>query len=180
MYSDQDIMKLINDKSLLVLPFKRENLRPNGIRVHMSNQIMVPIVGSEIDLKYPEDVPYTKVDIDEETGYVFKPNSFILASTIESFKMPRNVVGMLDGRSTIARLGITIHCTSGIIDNMFSEKRTIVLEMFNMSPFNIKIYPGLPIGMVSFYELTSDVLSESQLQYKDQIGVQGPNLFFKA
>jgi deoxycytidine triphosphate deaminase len=82
----------------------------------------------------------------------------------------------VDGRSTVARIGLSIHCTSGTIDGNFEEARTIVLEMKNQGPFDIVLRHRTALAMLSFHQLTTDIEQSTQKQYQGQDGVVAPNL----
>ncbi|WHX50775.1 dCTP deaminase [Paenibacillus woosongensis] len=176
--ADVDILKLIRSKELIVTEFREQNLRPNGIRVHLSNEVITYASDQVVDLRNSVEVSTIKLQIDEDQGYILKPNEFILMATKEQILTPKNIIGYLEGRSTIARLGLSIHCTSGVIDNMYGEKRSIVLEIKNTGPLSVRLYPNAPIGMLMFHQLTNDVQQAAQSQYKNQDSVQGPNLRF--
>ena len=128
-----------------------------------------------MDLTVDKDVAFDRVGIPEE-GFILRPNEFVLGSTYEKFQVPRNVVCHVDGRSTVARIGLAIHCTSGIIDGNFEEARTIVLEMKNQGPFDIVLRYKMALVMVSFNQLTTEIEQSSQKQYQGQEGVVPPNL----
>lgn len=86
-----------------------------------------------------------------EFGYILSPGEFILASTEEIVTLPGNILGRLEGRSSIARLGLTVHVTAGIIDPGFSGR--ITLEIANLGPKSITLYPGMRICAISFDRL---------------------------
>ncbi len=109
-------------------------------------------------------------------GFILRPNEFVLGSTYERLQVPRNVVCQVDGRSTVARIGLAIHCTSGIIDGNFEEARTIVLEMKNQGPFDIVLRYKMALAMLSFNQLTTDIEQSAQKQYQGQERVTPPNL----
>lgn len=177
--SDITIEEFIDSGKITVLPaFKKSDIRPTGIRLYLNKEILIPAEGQTIDLSEPTDVKYVR-EIIPKDGYLLRPNMFILCSTIESIMTPRNIVCHIEGRSTIARLGLSIHCTSGIFDNNHDEPRSIVLEIRNNGVFNMLIKGGMPIGMCLFSELTHPIRRQSQLQYKNQNFTQPPNLRFK-
>jgi dCTP deaminase len=131
--------------------------------------------GQTVDLSGSETVAYENVDL-AETGYILKPNEFILGSTYEKFQVPRDIVCHIDGRSTLARLGLSIHCTSQVVDGNFDEPRTVVLEMKNIGNTNLILKPKLAVAMITFSQLSSPIVQDSQKQYQGQEGVMPPNL----
>lgn len=177
--SDNAIMNLVRSGDVEVFPPLDEmHLRPVGIRLHLARKILIPEPGQTVDPTMPVQLKYTEIEIPEE-GYVLEPCSFVLASTYESIRTPKDIVGHLEGRSTIARLGLAIHCTSGIIDSMYDEPRSIVLEMKNLGVFRIIIKYKMPIGMLLLSKMTCPSQQSSQDQYRNQTSVVGPNLFFQ-
>lgn len=174
-FSDQTIRDyLANGKILIVPEFNEDDIRPAGIRLHLGSELLIPLEGQTIDLDSSEEIQFERVSILDEP-YLLKPGQFILGSTYERFQVPRNIVCHLEGRSTVARIGLAIHCTSGIIDGNYEEARTVVLEIKNQGPFDILLRSRSPLAMLSFSELTTDILQPTQNQYRGQTGVVGPN-----
>jgi dCTP deaminase len=104
-----------------------------------------------IDPKSPER--RTVLDEISEEGLVLGPKSFILASTVEKVRMPAELVGRVEGKSSLARMGLFVHVTAGFVDPGFEGH--ITLELFNGNHFGIKLYPGMPICQMSFERLMS-------------------------
>ena len=93
--------------------------------------------------------------------------------------MDSHILGFVDGRNTLARLGIIIHCSSNTLDGNSNEFRSIVIEIKNSGPFEVVIPYAYPIGMILFQ--VTNIPSDTDLiqsQYKGQKGVMGPNLSF--
>lgn len=133
-----------------------------------------------MDLSRPRDVQHLyEVEPIEESGLIVRPGEFVLASTIETLRVLPALCCRLDGRSTLARLGLTVHCTATVIDNNHHEHRSIVLEISNVGPMTIRVPYLHPVGMVVFERASAAVdPSDAQLQYAAQIGVTAPNLEF--
>lgn len=172
--SDQTIKEYLHSGKIKIFPeYNLSDIRPAGIRLHLGPELLLPQPGQTVDLEGEEEIKFDKVTI-PDAGFILRPGQFVLGSTLEKFQVPRNIVCHLDGRSTVARLGLSIHCTSGIIDGNFEEARTIVLEMTNQGPFNIALRQKTALAMLSFYQLTSDIEQSVQLQYRGQDGVMPP------
>lgn len=177
--SDNEIIHLMQAGSIKVTPkVANHNVRPTGIRVHLGTEILIPVSGQLVDVTVPIDLQYNKIDLSQKE-HILEPGDFVIGSTFEMFSMPDNIVGQLEGRSTIARLGMAIHCTSGIIDSMHNDHRSIILEIYNCGKFRIVLKPKIPVGMLLFCELSSDVAQTAQTQYEKQEGVTPPNLKFQ-
>ena len=174
--SDITIKELIDLGQIVILPeFDQKNIRPVGIRLHLGNEILIPTPDQTVDLSGNTDLDYRKVQLGI-TGYTLKPEQFILGTTHERFQVPRDIVCHIDGRSTVARLGLSIHCTATIVDGNFDEARTVVLEIKNIGPTNLILKPNLAIAMLTFSKLSTPIKQNSQQQYKGQTGVVAPNL----
>jgi dCTP deaminase len=173
--SDKTIKNCIRNGSIKFFPdIDPTNIRPVGIRLHLGRELLIPIAGQKVDLNDDTNIEFDRISIPPE-GFILRPNQFVLGSTYEKFQVPRNMVCHIEGRSTVARIGLAVHCTSGIIDGNFEEPRTIVLEMKNQGPFDIVLRYKVALVMLSFSELTTDIEQNSQKQYQGQDGVIPPN-----
>lgn len=174
--SDTTIKELIDSKQITIFPeFDPKDIRPVGIRLHLGDEILIPKPNQTVDLSGNGELECEKIKLNEE-GYILKPDQFILASTYEKFQVPRDIVCHIDGRSTVARLGLSVHCTSATIDGNYEEPRTVVFEMKNIGPTNLIIKPRLAVAMLSFSQLSTPIKQDPQQQYKGQDGVVAPNL----
>jgi dCTP deaminase len=178
--SDKTIKKYLDDGSLVIEPeFDRKNIRPLGIRIHLAKDILVPEPTTIESLTEPADLNYREVDLEKEKFHL-KPGEFVLGATYEAVKTPPDVVGFLDGRSTIARLGLTVHVTAAITDGTIEGPHVVVLEIKNVGNFTIRLKHKDPIAMMAFMTLTESVEQKAQTQYGgSQRKVTAPNLNFK-
>lgn len=177
--SDQTIERYVKEERIRILPaLDLSNIRPAGIRVHLGRDLLIPPSQGVLDIDSSEDLEYRKINIDDE-NYVLQRDSFALGATAESIFADRGLVCHLEGRSTIARLGLMVHCTSGIIDGIHEEPRAIVLELKNIGTFDLRLRSGLAIGMLVFSELSSPIRQRAQRQYEGQSSVAPPNLKFR-
>jgi len=94
--------------------------------------------------------------LSDSDKFFLRPQSLVLAMTFEKIIMPNNLVGWIDGRSSLARLGLMIHATSQRIDPGWNGN--IVLEFFNSSNVTLSLCPGMLIGALSFETLSSPSL----------------------
>jgi len=174
--SDKTIKDFIDlGKIKIFPPLNPADIRPTGIRLHLGNELLIPVKGQKVDLSLSQEIQFERIDLSEEE-FILQPNEFVLGSTYEKFQVPRNIVCHLEGRSTVARIGLAIHCTSGIIDGNFEEARTVVLEMKNLGPFDIVLKHKMALAMLSFNQLTTDIEQSVQKQYHGQEGTVAPNL----
>lgn len=93
------------------------------------------------------------VDVGMEEPFVLHPGEFVLGSTYELVSLPDDVAARLEGKSSLGRLGLLTHSTAGFIDPGFSGH--ITLELSNTATMPIKLYPGMKIGQLCFFQLSS-------------------------
>jgi len=178
--SHQTIERYIDESKIIVQPeFNKKNIRPVGLRIHLAKDILVPEPGQTVEINKPQDLKYKEIDLEKEEFYL-EPNQFILGATYEAIQTPPDVLAILDGRSTIARLGITVHTTAAIADGTFEMPHVVVLEIKNVGNFRIRLKFKDPIAMMVFAELKEPVTQKIQSQYgAGQSKVTSPNLHFR-
>lgn len=181
---DQDIEEWLAKKKLIITPYPKKELI-NGITVdiHLGNKfrIFYDHTISCIDLSSSQDqisknlkkIMSAEKLFSKKNPFFLKPKSLVLFSTLESITLPDNLVGWLDGRSSLARLGLMIHVTSHRIDPGWNGN--IVLEVFNAGNLTLVLAPKIKIAALSF-ELLSKSVSRSyndrfESKYKIQTGV---------
>lgn len=155
-------------------PVAEKDIRSVGIRVHLGNEILILDPGQTLDMNDPQELKYTKVDL-KEKGYLLKSREFVLATTLEKIQTPSDIVAFIEGRSTVARLGLTVHVTSCIIDDRKDSMKTVVLEMKNEGNLDIILRPGYPVGMVTFSKLFGEIQQKDTMRYDGQDSVKPPH-----
>ncbi len=176
---DKKIKEYIKSGKIVIEPaYDEKNIRAAGIRVHLNDKILLPKPGQTIDLANPTELAYDEHHL-KVASYTIKPGEFLLASTIEKIQMDRSLLAFIDGRSTIARLGLTVHLSSTTMDGNYDEPRATTLEMKNGGNFSIVIHYMDPVGMVVFAQMNDMVEQDPQSQYQGQDGVVAPNMAFK-
>uniref|UniRef100_A0A1A9Z0V5 Uncharacterized protein n=1 Tax=Glossina pallidipes TaxID=7398 RepID=A0A1A9Z0V5_GLOPL len=162
---DHDIEKWLNKNQLTIIPRPSKD-RINGATVDLklSNKFRI-FTGYKIDYidaafissKNNHDILTHKItnqiEIGEKEIFFLHPKELVLALTVEYLTLPNNLVGWLDGRSSLARLGLMVHATSHRIDPGWSGN--IVLEFYNSGKLPIALRPNMLIGAVSFELLTN-------------------------
>jgi dCTP deaminase len=177
--TDREIRHLLRRGEVVVSPPPSpEDIRPVGIRLRLGLEVMIPLTdgpsnSQEIDLRNPESAAWNRVELGSN-GFVLRPGDFVLGSTLETIKISSRWIGVLDGRSSLARLGLGIHATSLMIDNLHGEGRSIVLELKNLGPFGLRLFPRVAIGMLCFVRLSSRIRQDPSGQYEGQVRVIGP------
>lgn len=174
---DYLIEEYIRKGKIKIVPkLKKSDIRPVGVRVHLGKDILRYKNGQKIDLGREEAPVGIKYDLSKKP-FVLRPGEFILGHTQERFKTDRDILCQLDGRSTIARLGLSVHITASIIDGAFVESHSIVLEIFNHSNVSYVLHEGLAIGCVTFELMKGKTKTAGQsYQYQGQQGLLPANL----
>jgi dCTP deaminase len=114
-----------------------------------------------------------EISISKNKCFFLKPGALVLGTTLEVIEVPNNLVGWLDGRSSLARLGLMVHATAHRIDHGWKGK--IVLEFFNFGKLVLALNPGMFIAALSFETLSGSVLRpyncRKEAKYLNQKGV---------
>ena len=178
--SHQTLEKYVDEGKIIIQPeFDKKNIRPVGLRIHLAKDILIPEPNQTVEINNPTQPKYKEVDLTKEEFYL-EPNEFILGATYEAIQTPPDVLAILDGRSTVARLGITTHVTAMIADGTFEMPHVVVLEIKNVGNFRIRLKFKDPIAMIVFAELKEPVVQKIQSQYGGgQNKVTPPNLNFR-
>lgn len=146
----------------------------NRFRVFSSHTIpYIDLTGSRAQIDQAvEKVMGDEILIGEGDTFVLHPGELALGVTLESITLPDDLVGWLDGRSSLARLGLMVHVTAHRIDPGWSGN--IVLEFFNSGKLPLALGPGMAIGAMSFETLTGAALrpytKRDDAKYRDQRG----------
>lgn len=171
--SDQDIARELGYGDLSVEPVDLdEQLQPNSLDIRLGSNISRIEGGRTIDTKAEIEDHAVEMNVRENGSFKIHPDDFILADTVEYFDIPDYLYAELNGRSSLARLGIEIHSTGGVIDSGFSGD--LVLEISNNLTKPVQLYPGMRIAQVIFYTLKSPAknpYSSEDNKYQGQEGV---------
>ncbi|MGH3472459.1 MAG: dCTP deaminase [Nocardioidaceae bacterium] len=153
--SDRDIRAEIEDKRVVLDPFDEEMIQPSSIDVRLDRFFRV-----FENHKYPHidpaaDQPDLTRAVEPEGGepFILHPGEFVLGSTYEIITLPEDVAARLEGKSSLGRLGLLTHSTAGFIDPGFSGH--VTLELSNVATLPIKLWPGMKIGQLCFFRLSS-------------------------
>lgn len=178
--SHQAIEKYIDEGKIIIEPgFDKKNLRPVGIRIHLAKDLLLPEPDQIVNLTIAQDLKYRTLDL-TRNDFVLEPGQFVLGASYEAIQTPPSILAILDGRSTVARLGLTTHVTASVIDGTFETPHVAVLEIKNLGNFRIELNFKDPIAMMLFAELKNPVTQRIQTQYGGgQSKATPPNLRFR-
>lgn len=154
-FSDRDLRSLIASGRLVIEPYDPAAVQPSSIDLRVGRQFRVFANNRHpyIDVKERMDDLTELVDVPDDEPFILHPGEFVLGSTLERVALPDDVVGRLEGKSSLGRLGLLIHSTAGFVDAGWSGYLT--LELSNVANLPITIYPGMRIGQLSIFQMTS-------------------------
>ena len=156
--SDGTILGLIADGSLLLEPIEPDQVQPASVDVRLGDRFLVfrnHTVDSIDPLAIPDGLMHV-VNVDVGTPFILHPGEFVLGSTVERVGLPDDLVARVEGKSSLGRLGLLIHATAGFVDPGFVGQ--ITLELSNVAPLPIKLWPGMRVGQLSFHRLDTAAL----------------------
>ena len=153
---------------IIIKPFNKSQLNPNSYNLRLADELMIYDL-HELDMKKKNSGHLIKIP---EEGYLLEPNKLYLARTMEYTKT-ECFVPMLEGRSSVGRLGLFIHVTAGFGDVGFSGYWT--LEMFCVQP--IRIYSGVEICQIYFHTVLGTVDKYDSGKYQNNKGIQTSLLY---
>ena len=157
--SDRDIKKFISEGKIKISPdpdFEKQ-LGPCSLDLHLGDTMKVFKTAPYpyLDLKGTVDVEklMDEIKVAEGGPFILQPGSFALAITKEEFTLPDDLMGRLDGRSSLGRLGIVVHSTAARFDPGWSGKA--VMELGNLGPMPVILYEGMRMCALTFETLSS-------------------------
>lgn len=154
--SDKDIREGVNSGKLIIEPFDESCLQPATYDLHLDNEFKVFKKNNNIllDPKNPVSDMMEDIHIKDDECFIIHPGDFVLGLIKEKTGVDNCHVGRLEGKSSLGRLGLIIHTTSGFLDP--GNRLKLTLELFNASTLPIKLYPNMKIAQIAFERLTSE------------------------
>jgi dCTP deaminase len=153
--SDRDIRAEIDKGRVVLEPYDEAMIQPSSVDIRLDRYFRV-----FENHRYPHIDPATEqpeltrlVEPDAEEPFILHPGEFVLASSYEVVTLPDDVAARLEGKSSLGRLGLLTHSTAGFVDAGFSGH--VTLELSNVATLPIKLWPGMKIGQLCFFRLSS-------------------------
>ena len=146
---DWQIIDRIERGYIGIDPFNPDLVQPNSIDIRLGNHFVWYTPGSDVIDPFTRETVTTGTEEMTAESIVLHPGQFVLAETMEVLSLPDNIVASIEGKSSIARLGIELHQTGGWIDAGFAG--SITLEMCNVNQRPVRMHAGMPIGQLVFY-----------------------------
>ena len=153
--SDRDIKKSISEGRISITPYDEKCLQPASYDLHMDREFLVFNRGGHayIDVKKPVDDYMKKVTIADDEPFILHPGEFVLGKVLEKTGVGRDMVGRLEGKSSLGRLGIIVHATAGYLDP--GNELNMTLELSNIGSLPVMLYYNMPIAQMAFEPLSS-------------------------
>jgi dCTP deaminase len=153
--SDRDIKAQIDAERIALTPYDPEMIQPSSIDVRLDRFFRLfdnhkyPFIDPAAD--QPELTRLIEAKGDDP--FILHPGEFVLGATFEAVTLPDDVAARLEGKSSLGRLGLLTHSTAGFIDPGFTGH--VTLELSNVATLPIKLWPGMKIGQLCFFQLSS-------------------------
>lgn len=169
---DHEIKKWLGQGRLSIEPIDdmEKQVQPAWVDLRLGSrfQVFKNLHQPFIDVRNPGE--YTELFDTKNEAFILHPKEFVLGMTVESIRIPPDLVAYVDGQSSLGRLGITSHVTAGWIDPGFSGK--LVLEISNLGKMPVKLYPGMKICKLVLLKLASECEmpydKRKEAKYKEQ------------
>ncbi len=155
--SDRSLKDELAAGRIVIEPFDPVDIQPASIDVHLGDGFRVfrnsryPFIDPNVS--QPELTELITASVAEP--FVLHPGEFVLATTLEKVTLPDNILGRLEGKSTLGRIGLLIHSTAGYVDPGWVGYLT--LELSNVANLPILLTPGMKIGQLAFEQLSTPV-----------------------
>ncbi|UQN14714.1 dCTP deaminase [Gulosibacter sp. ACHW.36C] len=174
--SDRDIRAGIDAGKIGLDPWDPQAVQPSSVDVRLDRYFRLFNNHNYPYIDPAEEQPDLThlVEIDSDAAFILHPGEFVLASTFEQVTLGDDVAARLEGKSSLGRLGLLTHSTAGFIDPGFQGH--VTLELSNVATLPIKLWPGMKIGQLCFFQLSSPAeLPYGSKEYQSRyFGQRGP------
>ena len=169
--SDKTLMKMLEEKTLVVEPIEKEQIQPASIDIRLGNTFSIVEDTSTGIINLENEIKYKTITTD---SYILLPNQFVLATTMEYFDLPNDLTAFVEGRSSLGRMGLFIQ-NAGWVDPGF--KGEITLELYNANRCAIELKAGRRVGQLVFAKMDDTALNPYNGKYQGQKGATGSRVF---
>lgn len=174
--SDRDIRAGIDAGTIVLDPWDPQMVQPASVDVRLDRYFRL-----FDNHRYPSIDPSQEqpelthlIETAPDEAFILHPGEFVLAATYEQVTLSNGIAARLEGKSSLGRLGLLTHSTAGFIDPGFQGH--VTLELSNVATLPIKLWPGMKIGQLCFFQLSSDAeVPYGSKQYQSRyFGQRGP------
>jgi len=157
--SDRDIIAAIDAGRVMLDPYEQEMVQPSSVDVRLDRYFRV-----FENHRYPHIDPAVEqaeltrlVECGPDEPFILHPGEFVLGATYEAVTLPDDIAARLEGKSSLGRLGLLTHSTAGFVDPGFTGH--ITLELSNVATLPIMLWPGMKVGQLCFFQLSSPAMN---------------------
>jgi dCTP deaminase len=153
--SDRDIRSELSSGRVGLDPLDLGMVQPSSVDVRLDRffRLFDNHKYQHIDPSLDQPDLTRLVEVDATESFVLHPGEFVLGATYEVITLPDDIAARLEGKSSLGRLGLLTHSTAGFIDPGFSGH--VTLELSNVATLPITLWPGMKIGQLCFFRLSS-------------------------
>jgi dCTP deaminase len=153
--SDRDLVAELKSGQLRLEPFEPALIQPSSIDVRLDRwfRIFNNHLYTHIDPSQPQEDLTAALEVPDGEAFILHPNEFVLGSTLEVVGIGTELAARIEGKSSLGRLGLLTHSTAGFIDPGF--RGHVTLELSNVATLPIKLWPGMKIGQLCVFRLSS-------------------------
>ena len=153
--SDRDLRAELASGRVVLDPYDPAMVQPSSVDVRIDRwfRLFDNHKYAVIDPAQEQPELTRLVEVAPDEAFVLHPGEFVLASTYEVVTLPDDLAARLEGKSSLGRLGLLTHSTAGFVDPGFSGH--VTLELSNVATLPIKLWPGMKIGQLCFFRLSS-------------------------
>lgn len=169
--SDRTILKMLDEKFLVINPVTKEQIQPASVDIRLGNTFSVVDDTPSNIITLDSQINYKTITTDT---YLIMPGEFVLATTMEYFELPDNLTAFVEGRSSLGRMGLFIQ-NAGWVDPGF--KGEITLELYNANRCAIELKAGRRVGQLVFAEMDAPAINPYNGKYQGQTGATGSRVF---
>ena len=154
--SDRDIKAELESGRIGLTPSEAEMVQPSSVDVRLDRYFRLFDNHKYAVIDPAEEQPELTrlIEVDPAEGFILHPGEFVLGSTYEKVSLPDDIAARLEGKSSLGRLGLLTHSTAGFIDPGFEGH--VTLELSNVATLPIRLWPGMKIGQLCFFKLSSE------------------------
>lgn len=152
--SDGTIRRLLAEGRIAIEPTEESFIQPASVDVRLDNTFLAfrRHMTTDIDPWQVTEELMERVVVEDGKPFVLHPGEFALGTTLERLTLPNDIVARIEGKSSLGRLGLLIHATAGFVDPGWSNGQ-ITLELSNVAPLPIRLWPGMKIAQLSFMQM---------------------------
>lgn len=172
--SDKTILRMLKEGTLGIDPLTPEQVQPASVDVRLGNTFSIVEDTPDGILTLDQRIAYKTMQTDT---YLLLPGQFVLATTMEYFRLPDDITAFVEGRSSLGRMGLFIQ-NAGWVDPGFEGE--ITLELYNANRCAIRLQAGRRLGQMVFAQLDGHALRPYAGKYQGQRSATGSRVYLDA